>query len=251
MNGLRWRLPEAPLRTSLAAAAGAGLLAGAALALAAGSWVDAGPRYPLKALAGFAVMMTVAAGLVADHHPFPRLGPANQITTIRVVLVALIAGLIGEAASPDVAWFVIGATTLTAVLDGADGWLARRSHMASRFGARFDLETDAACILVVSVIVWQHNKAPAWVMLCGLMRYGFVAAAWWLPWLGGPLRSTIRGKTVAVLQLVGLAVALAPFVSPSAGTAVAAATLAALVWSFALDVSWLQRQARYRGAAGR
>jgi hypothetical protein len=75
------------------------------------------------------------------------------------------------------------------------------------------------------------------------MRYVFVAAGWVLPWVAAPLRSTARGKTVAVLQVVGLTAALAPFVPAPVSGAIAAVTLALLVWSFAIDVALLWRQA--------
>jgi phosphatidylglycerophosphate synthase len=116
--------------------------------------------------------------------------------------------------------------------------------MASAFGARFDMETDAFFILVLSILAWQHGKAGAWVLLCGLMRYAFVAAGWVLPWMAGPLRSTARGKAVAFAQIAGLSVALAPPVPPPTSVVVAAVTLAALAWSFAVDIQWLSR--RYR-----
>lgn len=177
-------------------------------------------------------------------HPYPRFGPANYVTTIRALLVALIATSIVGPATPEVLWAVIGVTALVAALDGLDGWLARRTGMASAFGARFDMETDAVFILVLSILVWQQEKAGGWVLLCGLMRYGFVAAGWLQPWLAKPLRSTRRGKTVAVGQLLGLSVALAPIVSPPVSTLVAALTLTALAWSFAIDVRWLLRHDR-------
>lgn len=177
-------------------------------------------------------------------HPYPRFGPANYVTTIRALLVALIATSIVGPATPEVLWAVIGVTALVAALDGLDGWLARRTGMASAFGARFDMETDAVLILVLSILVWQQEKAGGWVLLCGLMRYGFVAAGWLQPWLAQPLRSTRRGKTVAVGQLLGLSVALAPIVSPPVSTLVAALTLTALAWSFAIDVRWLLRHDR-------
>ena len=116
--------------------------------------------------------------------------------------------------------------------------------MMSGFGARFDMETDAAFILVLSILVWQHGKAGAWVLLCGLMRYAFVAAGWMVPWLARPLRATRRGRTVAVLQLFGLSIALAPGVLPPASVVAAFITLAALAWSFTIDVVWLSRQYR-------
>ena len=174
-------------------------------------------------------------------HPFDRFGPANYVTTVRAVLVAGVAALIVLPQAPRVLWFAIGTATMVALLDGVDGWLARRTRMLSEFGARFDMETDAALILVLSVLVWQHGKAGGWVLLCGLMRYGFVAAGWLLPWLRRPLRSTRRGKAVAVCQVVGLNVALAPIVPMPQSAVVAAVTLAALAWSFAVDIVWLAR----------
>ena len=131
-----------------------------------------------------------------------------------------------------------------AALDGLDGWLARSTRMASAYGARFDMETDAAFILVLSALVWQHEKAGAWVLCCGLMRYAFVAAGWMLPWLAAPLRATRRGRVVAIGQLLGLGVALAPIVPRPASAAVAGVTLAVLAWSFAIDIAWLWRQYR-------
>jgi len=182
------------------------------------------------------------APVIGEH--LSRFGPANVVTTIRAMLVALVAGLIGRPATPDMLWLVIGLTAVMGVLDGLDGWLARRTGMTSEFGARFDMETDAALILVLSILVWQHEKAGAWVLLCGLMRYAFVAAGWLLPWLARPLQSTRRGKTVAVGQLVGLSVALAPIVPLALSAVAAALTLTALAWSFAIDIMRLSRQYR-------
>jgi phosphatidylglycerophosphate synthase len=164
------------------------------------------------------------------------------VTTVRVALVALVAGLIGVPADPSALWLGVVLASVAAVLDGVDGWLARRTGLASEFGARFDMETDALLILVLSILVWQHGKAGAWVLAGGLMRYGFVAAGWVLSWLARPLRSTRRGKTVAVAQIIGLIVALAPIVPAPYSAIVAAVTLTALVWSFAVDIAWLAKE---------
>jgi len=231
-------------RYNLAPAIGVGLVSTGSIALLAGTRIEAGATYPLKAAAVFAVMMVAVTAVAGEQHPYPRFGPANYVTMIRAMLVALVAALIGHPATPEMLWCVIGLTALMAALDGLDGWLARRSHMASEFGARFDMETDAGLILVLSILVWQHEKTGAWVLLCGLMRYGFVAAGWGLSWLAQPLPSTRRGKTVAVGQLLGLSVALAPIVPPPLSAIAAALALTALAWSFAIDIKWLSRQYR-------
>jgi phosphatidylglycerophosphate synthase len=231
-------------RYNLAPAIAFGLLGTGGSAWVAGARIDAGATYPLKAVAVFAVMIVAVTAVAGEQHPYPRFGLANRVTMIRAMLVALVAALIGLPATPEMLWYVIGLTALIGALDGLDGWLARRTRMASEFGARFDMETDAALILVLSILVWQHEKAGAWVLLCGLMRYGFVAAGWLLPWLARPLQSTRRGKTVAVGQMLGLSVALAPIVPSPLSVSAAALTLTALVWSFAIDVTRLARQYR-------
>lgn len=208
-------------------------------------WLAPGVAYPWKAAALFAALIAAALPFVGLH-PFPRLGPANRVTVIRAMLTALTAGLIGEAPTPRVAAAAIVATAMIAVLDGVDGWLARRTRMASAFGARFDMETDALLVMVMSALVWTHGKAGIWILACGLIRYAFVAAGWLLPWMAGPLAPARRAKTVAMVSLAGLSVALAPFVPPPVSRIVAVATLALLVWSFAVDVRRLWQQGVYK-----
>ena len=234
-----WQLPAPPLRNR---ALGGAALAGVAVTVLA-LWLQArlptDPAQPLVALAVFASMITVALLALRDHHPFPRLGPANQITMIRAGIAAIAASLMAEPAGASVAWVLVIATAVMAALDGVDGWLARRTGLSSAFGARFDMETDAFFMLVLSVLVWRHDKAGVWVLAIGLMRYAFVAAGWLLPWLAQPLRATWRGKAIAVAQVIGLGVALLPLVPASASTRVCTALLAALALSFAIDVRFL------------
>jgi phosphatidylglycerophosphate synthase len=207
-----------------------------------GSWLDVGVVYPVMAAAMVAAALALLVRLAGHQHPHRRFGAANAVTTTRVGLVALVGALIGVEAGVRALWLAVGLASVGAALDGVDGWLARRTGLASEFGARFDMETDALLILVLSVLVWQHGKAGAWVIACGLMRYGFVAAGRLLPWLAAPLRSTVRGKTVAVVQMIGLVVALAPIIPVPYSVLVAAITLAALAWSFAVDIAWLAKQ---------
>src|SRR5262249_4958735 len=129
-----------------------------------------------------------------------------------------------------------------AVLDGVDGWIARRWRTASAFGARFDMEVDALLILVLAILAWQHSKAGGWVMLSGLLRYLFVGAGWIWAWMRRPLTPTFRGRTICVVQVVGLIVTITPLVKPSMSVWIAAASLAALAVSFLIDIVHLWRQ---------
>jgi|SoiMethySBSTD1v2_1073268.scaffolds.fasta_scaffold129634_4 phosphatidylglycerophosphate synthase len=243
MTPLLWRPPGPPLRSSVFRAVIAGVVVILVYAPIVAAETMSGADYIKRSLVFFVAAALLAVGRVAAHHPFPHFGAANFVTMLRVALVAGVAGLIGEPPSERIAWLAVAVVVTVAVLDGVDGWLARRSGEISAFGARFDMEVDAALILILSILVWLHGKAGMWVMACGLMRYGFVAAGWVLPWMAGPLRSTMRGKSVAVAQFTGLGAALLPVVPVPFSTLIAGGTLATLVWSFAVDIAWLKQQA--------
>lgn len=222
---------------------GVGCVGVAGVMLAAGALcgpLGLGEGYPAVAALLFGATMTLAV-VFAEAHPFPVFGPANLVTTARAALLALTAALIGQPVSTPVAAAAIVMGVAAILLDGADGYLARRTGIASAYGARFDMETDGALVLALSLLVWLHGKAGAWVLLGGLMRYAFVAAGWVWPWMRGSLSPTFRAKLLAISHLVGLTVALAPFVRMPFSAAAAAITLAGLAWSFSLDVGRLRR----------
>jgi phosphatidylglycerophosphate synthase len=192
------------------------------------------------------LLFGMGAGLMLlalpGSHRFVRMGAANQVTLVRGALVALLAGLLGEHVGRATAAVAVVVASAAMVLDGVDGWLARRSGMASAFGARFDMETDALFVAVLALLVWRFGKAGYWVLLSGLMRYLFAGLIALFPRLQRPVPSTMRGKTIAVAQMIALIVALAPVCSSAVSAWVAAVGLLALVLSFGLDVAWLLRQ---------
>jgi len=173
-----------------------------------------------------------------------RLGAASQITLLRAALVVLLAALLGERAAASLALTAVVLATLAALLDGVDGWVARRSGTATPFGARFDMETDALLIAVLALLAWQWGKAGAWVLLAGLARYGFVAAAGALAWLRRPLPPSRRRRAVCALQTAALIACLAPAIPHPASALVAGTGLTALIASFIIDIRWLARHAR-------
>ena len=213
------------------------------LTMMAESRFDLSPWYVAKTLAVLCLGAALILQGLPAHHPFSSIGPANLATAARGMLVALLAALIGERASDLVQYVALAIGTIAAILDGVDGWLARRSRMASRFGARFDMETDALLILTLAVLAWQFRKAEIWVLLSGALRYVFVLASIGLPWLRAPLFPSFRRKAVAVLQTLALLVVVAPFVPRGASAPIAGLALLGLAFSFLTDVVWLKREA--------
>lgn len=175
---------------------------------------------------------------MTSRHP-RTIGAANLVTAVRLGLVLALWGL--GTSRP---WLTVGVAGLGAALDAVDGPLARRRGEVSRFGARFDMETDAFLIVTLSVLAWRLGKAGPWVLLSGALRYLFVAASWIWPWLAADLPERYRRKAICVVQIVTLIASLAPVLPPAVSAPIAGAGLGLLVWSFAVDVAWLWRRQR-------
>jgi len=135
-------------------------------------------------------------------------------------------------------WAVLGVAVPMLVLDAVDGAVARRTVVTDR-GARWDMETDAATVLVLS-----FAAAPVvgvWVLAAGLMRYAFVLAGAVLPALRGPLRASQTRRVVAAVQGPALLLAVAPGLPVAAAVVGCALALGALTFSFGRDVQALLR----------
>jgi len=254
----------APVRRDLWLAVGLPAAAACGVAWAAG-W---GPGYVAKVAVAMAVAVALFAyAWAASPAVAPDLGPAHRVTLLRLALAMGLAGVLGEPNAtyeayaarlapasgmpapglPWLPWILLGVATVAAALDAVDGPLARRTGRASPLGARFDMECDAWLTLVLSTLVWQFERAGAWVLLSGAMRYAFVAATWRWPWLGRPLPPSRRRQAVCVVQIAVLVVALAPPVPAGAARVLCTLGLMLLAASFGADV-W--RLARARGAPG-
>lgn len=236
---------HSPARPGVLAASSVCLAVTVGAAATIASAIPLGRGYVVRVTMLFASSAAVAAYL-AGATLRARFGIANTVTLLRLGLVVAISLLLWEAPSAAAAGVVVVVTLVIVALDAVDGQVARRTGTATPFGARFDTETDAALILLLSALAWQHGKAGAWILAAGALRYLFVASGWLLPWMAAPLTPTRRGRIVAVLQMVGLTVVMTPVVPPPWSTLVAATSLAVLSWSFALDVGRLWRGAGHR-----
>lgn len=123
-------------------------------------------------------------------------GPANSVTALRVGILGLlpIAMSMGPA-------FLIALGLLFLLLDGLDGWVARRYALASEFGAFFDKESDAFFLLLLCGLAAFRGSLPVWILGAGLLRYGFVLALFLLP-----TPQTTESRSTAARYVYGLMV---------------------------------------------
>jgi len=233
-----------------------------ALALLAG----AGRTRIVATLAGatlYGVIVSMMLRGLRDHAPHARFGLANRVTLLRAGIATVLAAIaieglagghngLGLGAAGDAggwSWGVVLAALAGLLLDGVDGWLARRLDLASAFGARFDMEVDALSVLALSMLVVVSGRAGGWVLLIGLMRYIFIALGWLWPAMTAPLAPSLRRQAICVLTTVALLISLLPAVKAAQAGILLGSALAALVWSFGIDTVSLLAQGRSRQPA--
>ena len=157
---------------------------------------------------GCAVAMAAVLARGLARCPGDRLGRASWVTLARATLAVGVVALAADSLTGDTpVALLVTLAAVALVLDAVDGWVARRTGMATALGARFDGEVDAFLILALSVYI-----APAygaWVLLIGAARYLFLAGEWLLPWMRAPLPRRRWRRAVAAMQGVVLTVAAA------------------------------------------
>lgn len=240
--------PNMLRRPILQAGALLGLLFPASIALA--FFLAEGSR---AASPGYAATLTavifafgaifVLRGLgMTRYYAHDRLGLCNIITLTRAAGIAVLAGLL-LAPVAGLGWGLVAMAGLLLLLDGLDGWAARRARLQSSFGARFDMEADVAFSLTLSALAVAMGQVGAWFLLLGLLRPLFLAAGRVSPALAAPLPDARWRKTMAGLQMAGQVFLIAPVLAPPASAWLGAAILTAMIASFAVDIRWLLRKA--------
>ncbi|MGH3759245.1 CDP-alcohol phosphatidyltransferase family protein [Actinophytocola sp.] len=222
-----------PARTLIAgAAAQVVLFIGLAMATGLG---------PSGWLTGIAYLVIGCAAITTGlrHYGVTSLGPADLVTLARAVLIGGVTALVADIPEPVPVTPLVVLAAVALSLDAIDGQVARRTGTVSPFGARFDMETDAFLILVLSV--YLATTVGPWVLAIGVMRYVFVVAGRLLRWMRADLPHSMIRKTVAAAQGIILAIAASGLLPDPGTVLILGVALAALAGSFGHDVVWLHR----------
>jgi phosphatidylglycerophosphate synthase len=195
-------------------------------ALASALWL--GKPWPIGVVA-FGSFVALVVGARGAWTPAGRFGAANLVTALRLLLVGALSIALHQAAGGLLAALVLA----TLVLDGLDGWLARRAGLTSPFGAHFDMEVDALLVLTTSAELFLSGKFGWWILAGGVLRYLYVLCAALWPPRGGSTPRTLLGRSAFLLVVVGQALGL--FWAGSAALLAAALGTLAVSLSFALS----------------
>ena len=133
--------------------------------------------------------------------PNPLWNLPNAISMSRVVLAVLFLGASWEQRL----WLI----AIASFSDFLDGWLARRRHIASRWGALIDPLTDRIFVFVAICVYLFEGQIATWQYAAFLLRdvmtaVGFLVAKAMPSLRMVDFRARWSGKVVTVLQLVVL-----------------------------------------------
>lgn len=195
------------------------MLGGTLLAL----WLSYPPLLAFVAALSFFIMVAQSRGRWTPDGGF---GLPNAITTVRIILSA---GLLFSHQHP-LGLLLALVAVFNLLLDVADGWLARRNNQSSKFGAQYDIETDALLVLALTVILFTRHIAGAWVLTAGLLRYLYVLAPAIVAPSRGDLPRARHARFVYVLMMACYMLAL--IVPTSLGSYLAMLGTAAVSCSF-------------------
>lgn len=240
-GGIRWIVLELLVLVAASSVLGSLLIR----AVITGSWSLQAWIVLAALVAGLAVPFGAAISVLRRRPIFITL--ADRVTLGRGVLAggcATLAIFVWAGLFPPQSWLLLLLAAPAALLDAVDGWVARRTRNANAHGARLDMETDAAFLMILSIPA-AFIVGP-WVLLLGAMRYLFAAAAWWRPALKGKLEFSHFRRIVAASQSVALVIIIAPITPLPVASILAGLALALLIVSFGKDVYTLERAYKFK-----
>ncbi len=215
------------------------LLVGAIVAL-----VTASPLVSFQSSALLAVIAFYISGsiliiqLFRRGFPHSQLGLGNVITLGRFVLVSALFSVVFGLVNP---WLIIFLAVFALVLDGFDGFFARRAKKVSEFGARLDMEVDSALAAVLALSLWSSGLVGFEILLLAIPRYLFAFASNIFAWMTSPLPYSLARRVISVIQIASLIGLHAPFLPEVLIAPVALIVIGLLIWSFGKDIIWLWR----------
>ncbi len=122
----------------------------------------------LWSLVSFGYYIVKHHSLLRSYNPYG--GVANIITFIRLLLLILLSFFRRYPSNLT----IISILIFILILDGFDGYFARKYKTSSEFGAHFDMETDAFFIALLTSILYSRGLVPVWILIPGFLRYFYV-----------------------------------------------------------------------------
>ncbi len=130
---------------------------------------------------------------------------ANLVTGLRWFMIATLTCLI----LPNFQIAVIAFLVL--ILDGLDGYFARKFKTQSGFGEYLDMETDAFFVLVLTCLLYLYGLFGIWIISLGMLRYLYIIA---MLFVKSPKQKEERVFQARLIAVILMSTLIACFILP-------------------------------------
>ena len=149
---------------------------------------------PVFALISFFLFLIIHRREMKQIKPIG--GYANWVTLLRLIIILTIMTTSEITLLSAQIGFIIAL-----ILDGVDGYIARRTKSESLEGTRFDMEVDAFFVLAITLFIWSSLGYPIWIISLGLFRYAYVILLYGLRLPERPEPPSYFKKTTTVISI--------------------------------------------------
>ncbi|PJA23461.1 MAG: CDP-alcohol phosphatidyltransferase [Alphaproteobacteria bacterium CG_4_10_14_0_2_um_filter_63_37] len=133
-------------------------------------------------------------------NPSPYRHIPNTLTLLRIAMVPWLGWTLWKG---EWSW-ALGILLAAGLSDALDGYLARRFHWRSRFGAALDPLADKLMLMTAFATLAANGAAPTWLAFLVLWRDGLIlygVVHFFLTRGPLPMRPTLLGKTTTAAQI--------------------------------------------------
>jgi phosphatidylglycerophosphate synthase len=138
------------------------------------------------------------------NHLKPPGGYPNYVTLFRFTALLVVTSFASGISNNTLAILLL----ILVLLDGVDGYLARRLKQRTEFGGLFDMETDALFVCSVSCILFEKNILPGWILVPAFIKFYYTVFTHLTGLSRMPEQRSLFGASVAVIMFLALILSL-------------------------------------------
>ena len=127
------------------------------------------------------------------------------------------------------------------LLDGLDGFIARKYDQVSKFGELIDQEADNFLMFVMSISLYLNREIGLYVFLIPAYRYIFIISMAKYPWLKYTLPNSRLRKVGCVGTILIMIISQDPYITNDVTVFLVILSLIIITFSFSRDIIWLYR----------